>query len=66
MKTIKIETAKVKATITRPENCRHPQIYPPIDCKAITPREPECDCRWCVFHSRFNKADEQHGCSERD
>lgn len=48
-----------------PNNCKHPNLIAADNCKAK--RNPEyCDCRWCVFHSRFNKANEQHGCSEGD
>ena len=45
-------------------NCKHPDNNP--NCKSVRPNTDYCDCRWCVFHSRFNKSDEQHGCSERD
>ena len=58
MNTITIDTDKVNATVTRPGNCKHPQAYPPIKCDAPHPSDPDCNCRWCVFHSRFNKEKE--------
>lgn len=41
-------------------NCLRPEL----PCEARRGERSNCDCRWCVFNSRFNKDDEQHGYSE--
>ena len=37
-------------------NCNHPEFLAPVECKALHPSHPDCDCRWCVFNKEFNKA----------
>ena len=51
-----MKKTEITTGVSIPANCQHPT--PNVECNAINPREPECDCRWCVFNAQFNKADE--------
>lgn len=54
MKKIEISIRDVRSTVEIPDNCQHPT--PTVECNAINPREPECDCRWCVYNKEYLKA----------
>ena len=48
---------KFGVAVSMPDNCGHPQIYRPLNCKSIHMSHPECDCRWCVFNKEYQQAD---------
>ena len=56
MREIRIDTDEIQGVVTIPDNCRYPILYPEHDCVAVNRRNPECDCRWCVFNKEFGQA----------
>lgn len=42
--------------INTPANCQH--LDAKVNCMAVHPSHPECDCRWCVYNREFNQAND--------